>query len=90
MWSGTTDTIVQQVPKNYMYNDKVFILDEITTENCAYLLGDLITIIFNPENIGKRLQFFINSPGCESFVMMNIIGLMNIAKLYNMSLETFV
>ena len=43
MWSGTTDTIVQQVPKNYMYNDKVFILDEITTENCAYLLGDLST-----------------------------------------------
>ena len=90
MWSGTTDTIVQQVPKNYMYNDKVFILDEITTENCAYLLGDLSTFIFNPENMGKRLQFFINSPGGESFVMMNIIGLMNIAKLYNMSLETFV
>ena len=53
-------------------------------------MGDLSTFIFNPENMGKRLQFFINSPGGESFVMMNIIGLMNIAKLYNMSLETFV
>jgi len=90
MWSGTTDTIMQQVPRNYMFTDKVFILDEITTENCAYLIGDLSNFIFNPDNMGKRLQFFINSPGGESFVMMNIIGLMNIAKLYNITLETFV
>lgn len=90
MWSGTTDTIVQQIPKNYMFVDKVFILDEITTDNCAYLIGDLSNFIFNPDNMGKRLQFFINSPGGESFVMMNIIGLMNIAKLYNIELETFV
>lgn len=90
MWSGTTDTIMQQVPKNYMYNDKIFILDEITTESCAYLIGDLSTFIFNPENLGKRLQFFINSPGGEVSVMMNIISLMNIGKLYNMDLETYV
>lgn len=90
MWSGNSDILNHQSFKNYMYNDKVFILDEITTENCAYLIGDLSNFIFDEQNKSKQLTFFINSPGGETYVMMSIIGLMNIAKLYNIEIITFV
>lgn len=90
MWSGNTDTITNQTSKNYMYNNKVFILDAITCDNCAFLIGDLTTFVFSEENKGKSLMFFINSPGGESYTMMSIIGLMNIAKLYNIEVITFV
>lgn len=90
MWSGNTDLLTNQTSKNYMYNDKVYILDEITSDNCAYLIGDLSTFIFDEQNRGKPLTFFINSPGGETYVMMSIIGLMNIAKLYDIEITTFV
>ena len=90
MWSGNTDILTNQTPKNYMYGEKVFILDEITSENCAYLIGDLSTFVFAEENRGKNLSFFINSPGGETYTMMSIIGLINIAKLYDIEVTTFV
>lgn len=90
MWSGNIDMLTNQTPKNYMYGDKVFILDEITSENCAFLIGDLSTFVFEEQNRGKSLSFFINSPGGETYVMMSIIGLMNIAKLYDIEISTFV
>lgn len=90
MWSGNTDLLTNQTSKNYMYNDKVFILDEITSDNCAYLIGDLSTFVFDEQNRGKSLTFFINSPGGETYVMMSIIGLINIAKLYDIEVTTFV
>lgn len=90
MWSGNIDMLTNQTPKNYMYGDKVFLLDEITSENCAFLIGDLSTFVFEEQNRGKNLSFFINSPGGESYVMMTIIGLMNIAKLYDIEITTFV
>lgn len=90
MWSGNTDLLTNQTSKNYMYNDKVFILDEITSDNCAYLIGDLSNFVFDEQNRGKGLTFFINSPGGETYVMMSIIGLINIAKLYDIEITTFV
>ena len=32
MWTGNTDVITNQTPRNYMFGEKVFILDEITSE----------------------------------------------------------
>lgn len=90
MWSGSTDTITNQTPRNYMYGEKVFIFDEITAENCAFLIGDLGTFVFDKQNCGKGIKFFINSPGGETYTMMSIIGLMNIAKLYDIEVTTFV
>ena len=90
MWTGNTDIITNQTPRNYMFGEKVFILDEITSENCAFLIGDLSTFVFAEENRGKNLSFFINSPGGETYTMMSIIGLINIAKLYDIEVTTFV
>lgn len=90
MWTGNSDNILQQVPRNYMYGDKVFLFEEISTDTCAYLIGDLTSFIMNPENQGKKLTFMINSPGGDTTVMMNIIGLINLAKIYDIEIITFV
>lgn len=90
MWSGNSDNILQQVPRNYMFGDKIFIYDVITTENMAHLIGDLSTYVLNYENMGRKLSFFINSVGGDVSVMMNIIGLMNIAKLNDIDIDTYV
>lgn len=90
MWTGNNDSIGQNSFKNYMYNNKVFILDEITSGNCAYLIGDLTDFVFNEGNHGKKLVFVINSPGGEVYTAMNIIGLMNLAKLYEIEIITFI
>ena len=75
VWSGATDNITNQTPKNYMMNEKIFILDTITADNCAHLIGDITSFILNEQNQNKRLMFFINSPGGEVDTMLTIIGL---------------
>lgn len=90
VWSGTTDNITNQTPKNYMMNEKIFILDTITADNCAHLIGDMTSFILNEQNQNKRLMFFINSPGGEVDTMLTIIGLINMARLYNIQIYTFV
>lgn len=89
-WNGNNDSLMPHVSKNYMYGDKVYILDEITADNCAYLIGDLSTFVLNEQNMGKKLMFFINSPGGCVYTMMTIIGLMNMARLNNIEVFTFV
>lgn len=90
MWTGNNDSIGQNSLKNYMYNNKIFILDEITYANCAYLIGDITEFVFNEANRGKKLLFIINSPGGEVYTAMNIIGLMNLAKLYDIEIVTMI
>ena len=90
MWTGNTDNLTNYSPRNYMFNDKVFILDEITSDNCAYLIGDLTTYVLSEQNHGKHLMIILNSPGGQVDVMMTIIGLINIAKLNDITVMTFV
>ena len=89
-WTGDNSVLNQHSPKNYMYGDTVFILDEITDDNCAYLIGDLTFFVMNQENQGKVLTFIINSPGGSVYTMLNIIGLMNVARINNIEIITFV
>lgn len=90
MWSGNSDVITDQVSRNYMYGNKVFILDEITSENCAFLIGDLTNFVLNDSNTCKELTFVINSPGGDAYTMMTIIGLINMARLRDMIVTTIV
>lgn len=86
MWNGTSD----QTSKNYMYGDKIFILDEINSENCAFLIGDLTTFVLNEQNQGKSLSIIINSPGGEALTLFTILGLLNTARLHDITISTFV
>lgn len=88
-WNGNSDSN-QTVYKNYMYNNKVFLLDEITSTNCAFLIGDLTQFIGDPENKQKRLNLFINSPGGDVHTMITIIGLLNLARLNDIYITTYV
>ena len=88
-WSGNSDTISKNTFKNYMYGSNVYILDEISSENCAFLLGDLTTYIQNnADSDDKTISFLINSPGGEANVAFNIIGIMNLARLNGFKIET--
>ena len=88
-WNGNSESN-QAVYKNYMYNDKVFILDEITQTNCAFLIGDLTQYIGEKANQERRLNIFINSPGGDANTMMTIIGLLNLARLNDIYITTYV
>lgn len=88
-WNGNNDSN-QTAYKNYMYNNKVFLLDEITSTNCAFLIGDLTQFIGDPENNQKKLNLFINSPGGDVNTMITIIGLLNLARLNNIYVTTYV
>lgn len=85
-WNGNSDSNY----KNYMYNNKVFLLDEITSINCAFLIGDLTQFIEDPENMQKKLKVFINSPGGNINTMITIIGLLNLARLNDIYITTYV
>lgn len=85
-WNGNSDLNY----KNYMYNNKVFLLDEITSTNCAFLIGDLTQFIVDSENTPKRLNLFINSPGGDINTMITIIGLLNLARLNGIYITTYV
>ena len=90
-WNGNNDSN-QTAYKNYMYNNKIFILDEITSTNCAFLIGDLTQFVCEENNAQepKKLSIFINSPGGEVNVMMTILGLLNLARLNNIEIITYV
>jgi ATP-dependent Clp protease protease subunit len=90
MWNGNNDSITLHSSRNYMFGDKIFILDEITSENCAYLIGDMASFILDKANSGKELTFIINSPGGEVPTMLSIVGLMNTAKLSDIQTKSIV
>ena len=90
MWNGDNVGLSRDSSLNYMYKNTVYLLDEITDKSCAYLIGDLHEYVMNKQNYGGELNFIVNSPGGDVYVMMTIIGLMNIAKINNIVINTFV
>ncbi|MBO4622505.1 MAG: ATP-dependent Clp protease proteolytic subunit [Bacilli bacterium] len=89
-WDGNNMSLSKDSPRNYMYKNTVYILDEISEKSCAYLIGDLYDYVTNPQNFDTPLNFIINSPGGDVYVMMTIIGLINIAKLNKIQINTYV
>ena len=89
-WDGNNMSLGKDSSRNYMYKNTVYLLDEITDNSCAYLIGDLYEFVTNPQNFETPLNFIINSPGGDVYVMMTILGLINIAKLNKIQINTFV
>ena len=89
-WDGNNMSLTKDSPRNYMYKNTVYLLDEITEVSCAYLIGDLYEFVTTPQNNETPLNFIINSPGGDVYVMMTILGLINIAKVNRIQVNTFV
>lgn len=89
-WDGNNIALTKDSPKNYMYKNTVYILDEISDASCAYLIGDLHEYVTNKQNFDTPLNFIINSPGGDVYTMMTILGLISIAKLNGIKIQTFV
>lgn len=90
MWDGNNISLTKDSPKNYMYKNTVYLLDEISDASCAYLIGDLYEYVTNKQNFDIPLNFIINSPGGDVYTMMTILGLINIAKVNGIKICTFV
>lgn len=92
MWNGENSDITTNTLKNYMYKDNIYIFDQMTSENCAYLIGDLSTYVFNEENKNKNkiVRIFINSPGGETDIAFNFLSLMNIGRINGIIFHTIV
>ncbi len=90
MWAFNNDTLHLHTPRNFMAGDTVYLQDEITSDNCAYLIADIANYVTGEENIGKQLKFIINSPGGEVFVAHQISGLIAMAKINNIQVITIV
>ena len=89
-WDGNNMSLTKDSPRNYMYKNTVYLLDEISDLSCAYLIGDLNDYVTDKRNFDMPLNFIINSPGGDVSVMMTILGLINIAKLNGIQINTFV
>ena len=77
MWDGLNTSVNNTSFRNYMYGNNVYLMDTITSENCAYLIGDLSTFIQNEQNRDiSEINFYINSSGGEVYTALAIIGLM--------------
>lgn len=89
-WDGNNISLNKDAPRNYMYKNTVYLLDEISDVSCAYLIGDLHEYVTNRQYFDTPLNFIINSPGGDVYTMMTILGLMNIAKINGITINTFV
>lgn len=89
-WDGNNISLTKDSPKNYMYKNTVYLLDEISDTSCAYLIGDLYEYVTNKQFFDLPLNFIINSPGGDVYTMMTILGLINIAKINGIQINTFV
>lgn len=89
-WDGNNMSLTKDSPRNYMYKNTVYLLDEISDTSCAYLIGDLYEYVTNKQYFDTPLNFIINSPGGDVYTMMTILGLINIAKLNGIQVNTFV
>lgn len=89
-WNGENATIGPNSSKNYMYGNSIYIFDEITNENMAYLLGDFTTFVLSSENTNKEIKIFINSPGGMTSVCFGFLGVMNIGRMNGIKFTTYI
>lgn len=90
MWAFNNESLHLHTPRNFMAGDTVYLQDDISSDNCAYLIADIANYITGEENFGKQIKFIINSPGGEVFVAHQISGLIAMAKLNNIQVITIV
>lgn len=81
-------TDINSISHNYVCGNKIYINDELTLENCSYLISDIHSAIEIPGN--NLLEFFINSPGGRLDCMLSILTCMRLAKIRGLKISTYV
>ena len=78
------------LPINYAYRNKVFLLDELTIENTSRLLADIIEMIDYEKNHSLTIEWYINSPGGSVSVCKSLLSLMKMANLQGVLNDTYI
>lgn len=90
-YKGLEDTVpFTQRSGNFFYGNYLFLLDELEEEKTYYAIADLAKYVNDTENHAKELNILINSCGGSVMLMNTIIGLINIAKLRGLEVNTYV
>lgn len=75
---------------NFFYGNYLFLLDELTDEKTFYAIADLTKYVNEEVTPDKSLNIFINSSGGSVMLMNTIIGLISMAKLRGIKVNTYV
>lgn len=76
------------VSHNYACGNKVYIHDELTLENCSYLIADIHSIIETPGT--NLIEFIINSPGGRVDMLLSLVSCIKLAKRKGIEVYTYV
>lgn len=90
MYNLQQEQPILNLPHNFAYKNKVFILDEITVENTSRLLADITAIIDYEKTRSLTIEWFINSPGGEVEACKSLLSLMKIANIQGVANCTYV
>lgn len=75
---------------NFFYGNYLFLLDELSDEKTFYAIADLTKYVNEEVTENKSLNIFINSSGGSVMLMNTIIGLISMAKLRGIKVNTYV
>ena len=90
MYNIAQESSIRDFSHNFGYKNKVFILDEITTENTSHLLADLAEMIEYEKEHSKKIEWFINSPGGDVSACKSLIAFMILANIHGIANYTYV
>lgn len=79
---------INTVSHNYACGNKIYIHDELTLENCSYLISDIHSIIESPGI--DLIEFIINSPGGRVDMLLSLISCIKLAKRKNILVNTYI
>ena len=90
MYNITQEQPILNLPHNYAYKNKIYILDEITVENTSRLLADISEMIEYERCHSLMIEWYINSPGGEVDACKSLLSMMKIANLQGIENSTYV
>lgn len=90
MYNIQQEQPILNLPHNYAYKNKIYILDEITVENTSRLLADISEMIEYERKHSLMIEWYINSPGGEVAACKSLLAMMKIANLQGIENATYV
>ena len=90
MYNIQQEQPILNLPHNFAYKNKVYILDEITVENTSRLLADIHEMIDYEKLHTQMIEWYINSPGGEVSACKSLLSMMRIANIQGIENCTYV
>ena len=90
MYNIQQEQPILNLPHNFAYKNRVYLLDELTTENTSRLLADISDMIDYEKHHSFIIEWYINSPGGEVSACKSLLTMMKIANIQGVENCTYV